>query len=126
MGDRFLDALDTLTSHELTARREALGLSQEAMGEALGVKQATISNWEGGKRGIPEGIGDDLAELEDLQDSLVDQIVELVEHRSALHEAPTVRWDQPPPEGAPQGLVDRAVTMAARFLRQEHEITLRF
>jgi DNA-binding transcriptional regulator YiaG len=31
------------------AIREALGLSQAALGEAVGVDQSTVSNWENGK-----------------------------------------------------------------------------
>lgn len=66
---------------ELMARREALGLSQASLGELFDppVKQATISRWESGRRGIPPGIDGALAELEDLQDQLVDAVLDMAE-----------------------------------------------
>jgi transcriptional regulator with XRE-family HTH domain len=41
-----------LTPDELRARRNALGLSQQKLAEALGVTQHTISRWEEGKMKI--------------------------------------------------------------------------
>ena len=44
-----------LTGAELRSRREALGLSQVAIAERLGVPQATISRWETGRHPIERG-----------------------------------------------------------------------
>lgn len=37
------------------AARERLGLSQQALAERLGVYQATVSDWERGRKGIRHG-----------------------------------------------------------------------
>jgi len=42
----------TITPQQLTARREALGLSQAQLARALQVSEATISRWERGERKI--------------------------------------------------------------------------
>lgn len=42
----------TMTPQQLTARREALGLSQAQLARALQVSEATISRWESGDRKI--------------------------------------------------------------------------
>jgi hypothetical protein len=60
-----------VTPIELKARREALGLSQAALASMLDVAQNTVSQWEGGQRRIPEGIGAELAACEDLVDEFV-------------------------------------------------------
>lgn len=88
---------------ELRARREALGLAQDGLAAVLGVKQSTVSLWEGGKRGIPAGADAELARLEDRVLDMIDQMVELVE------EAPEVSvllvhteqagWDAAHPDG---------------------------
>ena len=39
---------------ELRAERARLGLSQQALSEALGVPKRTIENWEGGVNSPPE------------------------------------------------------------------------
>lgn len=41
-----------MTPNELRARRQALGLSQKALAERLGVPQATVSRWETGHHRI--------------------------------------------------------------------------
>lgn len=41
-----------MTPAELRAAREALGLSQRALAERLGVPQATVSRWETGQHPI--------------------------------------------------------------------------
>jgi transcriptional regulator with XRE-family HTH domain len=55
---------------ELRCRREALGLSQQALGCVLGVKQATVSRWEAG-RVAPEGLGAEMDQLEAAMAGLV-------------------------------------------------------
>lgn len=49
---------------EVKARREALGLSQDRLADWLDVKRATVSRWETGRQPIPDGVGDDLLDLE--------------------------------------------------------------
>lgn len=41
-----------MTPTELTAAREALGLSQNRLAEELGVSQSTLSRWEAGRMPI--------------------------------------------------------------------------
>jgi len=41
-----------MTGEELRAARAALGLSQAALGRALGVPQATVWRWEAGEHPI--------------------------------------------------------------------------
>lgn len=50
---------------ELRARREALGLSQAALGRLLGNAQSTVSQWEAGTRAIPRDAIDTVQLLED-------------------------------------------------------------
>ena len=112
---------------DLRAAREALGLSQEDFGQALAqpVKQSAIAHWESGKRLIPLGVQAETEELEDQQEELVGRIVDLAVSRSAKLNDPVVVWDVPFTGGAPRGMMIRALAMAARELRYEHEITLR-
>jgi transcriptional regulator with XRE-family HTH domain len=44
--------LARMDGETLRRRREALGMTQAELARALGVYQATISQWERGKRGI--------------------------------------------------------------------------
>lgn len=54
-----------MTPEEFVAARTALGLSQSAMAEALGVDQGTVSRWEAGKTRIPPPIELALATLKE-------------------------------------------------------------
>ena len=54
---------------ELTARRNALGLSQQALADILDISQAKIAHMERGARPIPPGFADELAILEDRIDT---------------------------------------------------------
>lgn len=54
-----------INGNEFRARRLALGLSQQALADALSVRQATVARWESGDRHPPANIDDDLATLED-------------------------------------------------------------
>jgi transcriptional regulator with XRE-family HTH domain len=63
-----------MTGHQLRAIRERLGLTQPALGRALGallsppraIPAETISRWECGHRGVPGWVGPllDLIEVE--------------------------------------------------------------
>ena len=64
---------------ELRARREAIGLSQAHLGEMLGVKQNTISQWESGKRAIPDDVDAELDALEASVERLAAEAVSLGE-----------------------------------------------
>src|SRR3990172_6168736 len=55
---------------EFAAARIALGLSQSAIAQALGVDQATISRWEAGKVRIPASIELALATLKENQEPM--------------------------------------------------------
>lgn len=61
---------------ELIARREALGLSQIKLAEAVGWKHTRISECEAGKRAIPDWIDAKLVELEDQADALADTLLD--------------------------------------------------
>jgi DNA-binding transcriptional regulator YiaG len=54
-----------LQASELTARREALGLSQAELAERFGVHTMTVSKWERGVHRIPEMVGMALTYLEE-------------------------------------------------------------
>ena len=54
---------------ELTARRNALGLSQQALADILDISQAKVAHMERGARPIPPGFADELAILEDRIDT---------------------------------------------------------
>lgn len=60
---------------ELTARREALGMSKTLLAEMLGNRQSSISQWETGKYKIPENVDAEIAHLEDLTEGLIEQMV---------------------------------------------------
>lgn len=60
-----------MTPADLKVRREALGLTQSALAVRLGVSDRTIRHWESGTFEIPEGVDDDLLELEVFTDEQV-------------------------------------------------------
>ena len=46
-----------MTPAELKAARRRLGLTQRALGEALGVSRVTIARWEAGLHPLPRAVG---------------------------------------------------------------------
>ncbi|WP_286958872.1 helix-turn-helix domain-containing protein [Arsenicicoccus sp. UBA7492] len=66
---------ELISGPEVAARRLALGLSQAALADVLGVKQATVSRWEAGARVPGAGVDAELAVLEDQLEQLVEQQV---------------------------------------------------
>lgn len=67
---------------ELRSRREALGLNQADLGELLGVRQATISTWESGRRLVPAGVSGELNVIEEQVEAIVDQAAEFLDATS--------------------------------------------
>lgn len=59
-----------MTGPELKERREALGLTQEALARELGLVVSTISRWERGDRGMPGKLMDICLDHLDLQRSI--------------------------------------------------------
>lgn len=64
---------------ELKSRREALGLTQAGLSQALHVKQGTINGWETGSRPIPPGVNGNLDSLEERLERFVDLAVQGIE-----------------------------------------------
>lgn len=60
---------------EVQARREALGLSQSALAELLGVTRMTVSRWESGERAVGSNVADELAALEDRVEELTVRMI---------------------------------------------------
>lgn len=77
---------------ELRSRRAALGLSQADLAALLDCPRPVLSTWETGTRNPrdPEGLHEDLCELEDVLEGLVGELVERIEHASAVQDSPTV------------------------------------
>ena len=108
---------------ELTARRAALGLSQGRLAGVLGVAQNTVSTWEKGTRGIPDGIDAELGRLEEARDVLVERMLDgladaepdtaLIVHRS------DETWWHAHPENA--GLPHEVQVVAAALASCEAE-----
>lgn len=69
------DSLVDLTGIELQARREALGFSQTAFADYLGIKQVTLSRWENGSTPPGKSVEGDLTFLEDCVTFLADLFV---------------------------------------------------
>lgn len=56
-----------MTSEELRRRREALGLTQRALAERLGVREETVNRWERGRVPIPRTVDLALVTIEQQQ-----------------------------------------------------------
>lgn len=112
---------------ELATRRRALGLSQARLAELLGAKQVSVSRWESGARAIPDGIGQELAALEEARDSMVDQMVAALEEEPGMvlivHESDeTWRRAHPGEDGVPFEVQQLAAGLAAALVDVRPEI----
>lgn len=68
---------------ELRSRREALGLSQRDLAKQLGNAQNTVSQWEAGKRLIPQDVERVLATLEKQVSLMIEQALSVLESNDA-------------------------------------------
>jgi DNA-binding transcriptional regulator YiaG len=116
---------------ELRARRRALGLGQDGLASALGVAQNTVSTWEGGRRGIPAGLDDSIAKLEDARDDLVDRALDAISAAREAEGEPVLfiyatdqrLWDtHPETEGIPVEVHQVAMALAAAEARAEYGV----
>ena len=103
---------------ELYARRTALGLSQGRLAAVLGVAQNTVSAWEKGTRTVPDGIGAELARLEDAREDMVDLMLAMLDdHPDAalrVHASDAAFWvAHPECDGLPHEVQLIAAAMAA-------------
>lgn len=121
----------------IRARRLGMGLSRNGLAQMLGVSETNLTQWERGKRPIPDPVRlhMELCELEDLHDELIDRACELIEHSSAVRDTPTVRvhvygsnavyW-QSDVWARDRGIMSEmhmsAVAYACRIMREEHGI----
>lgn len=111
-----------LTPSELQARREALGLSQSALGDYLGTAQATINRYEKGRRRIPDTISAQLALLEGAADALTDRMVEtaldLAHEQGPLylstHTSDDAFWQEHPEHEGLPAVIHRVAAARAR------------
>lgn len=72
---------ERMPATELRARRELLGLTEEAFGAAVGelrgrdpIRKDTVHRWESGREPVPAHMGATLESLEDMAAALVDEI----------------------------------------------------
>lgn len=74
--DHQVPAKERMHPLELTTIREALGLTREALADALGVSVDSVASWELGRRTIPDGVRRDIEALEAYTAQVVEHIVE--------------------------------------------------
>ena len=72
---------DRMTGGELLTVRDWLGLTGDALAAILDVDPRTLRAWEAGKYRIPEGVREEIEQLEEITARAVGEIVD------ALHEA---------------------------------------
>lgn len=65
-----------MTPAELRVVREWLGLTGEALGRLVGVRDRTIRRWEAGQDVIPDGVRVDIEHLKATADEYVESLVE--------------------------------------------------
>lgn len=132
----------TMTPVELTARREALGLSNKALSEAWNIRYQNLARWEYGKNHPRDWdwMAASLTDMENYQIQLVEELVEdALEVYESTGEAALVTYNSRgafyywKPEarnkkwvsdgyGVPVELHRAAVARAAIKLRNEHGI----
>jgi DNA-binding XRE family transcriptional regulator len=71
---RAMADLAEMTPARLRHMRTTLGLSQETLGRLLGVKRATVANWELGRRSLPASLFNDMMTIKMKLDNLVDDL----------------------------------------------------
>ena len=113
-----------MTPIELQARREALGLSQSLLAAVLDVKQATISRWESGDRGIPEFAESRIVDMENAVESLIERMLALATEHGAdvliVHGDDAAFWRaHPEMDGWPAALQRVAAARALVEARDE-------
>ncbi len=64
-----------ITPEELRARREFLGLTGEALADALGVRHDTVRAWESGKDPVPHRVPAEVAAIEEDTRQVVARVV---------------------------------------------------
>jgi DNA-binding XRE family transcriptional regulator len=77
---------------ELTARREYLGLSQDALARLLDVRRDTIGKWESGTQETPYRIREEIEQLEGETTSAVTELI-LSARASQIATLPLYRHD---------------------------------
>jgi transcriptional regulator with XRE-family HTH domain len=98
------------TPEEIRRRRDARGLSQQDLADALQVSRRAITNWETGAaeprgkslRGLDRVLGDTTTPETSLRDATVLELLAELAGRYAALEAATHRGDQSAPAGEPQ------------------------
>ena len=124
-----------LTPISIKARREALGLGQEALSRVLGTTQATLNRWERGQRSPeePEQVDQVLTRLEDAMLNLEDKIYQdgkaqgdpalimVFRTDEQFHEADSSAAEA----GLPASFYRIAAARAAAQLRDELDISAR-
>lgn len=61
---------------ELTARREALGLTQSGLAELLNINQTSVGQWERARYKVPIWLDAELTKLEDMVEAMTSTIIE--------------------------------------------------
>ena len=63
---------------ELTARREALGLTQSGLAELLNINQTSVGQWERARYKVPIWLDAELTKLEDMVDEMVEAMTSTI------------------------------------------------
>lgn len=72
---------ERMTPVEMKVVREALGLSREQLAAALDVSLRSVDDWEAGRRPTPDGVRDDVEQIEAYTAEIAEQVAtHLLEH----------------------------------------------